>query len=400
MSVLCCQVPDFLVGLARRNQPDLSERPLALLGADERVWAVSREAQLSGVSTQMTPRQAQMRCPDVFLRPLDTEGGEAEQSAFVRILAECGLPVEAQTWGIAYVDLHAVAKTTAQSVQPICAEMGKQMRHLLGESLVPALGWDTGKFTARVASDYARPGHMRLVEHSAEERFLSPLPITLLPLETRALQQLDWLGITTLGLFAQLPATAVWQRFGQSGKLAQRFAQGRDNRPVCPNAKTTPQAMTVDFDPPTALHAPVLEAALALLRPQLSLLADQLEGYRHLRLDLGFAEGSWRTLDCLFVEPVGEERRLRATLSHQFQILEWPAELSTLNITLLERGELVTRQLTLFEIEQNRPPLLQLAQKLSGRYGNVFFRAQLTDERHPLPERRSVFNLLTAGSSI
>lgn len=399
MSVVCCRVPDFLIGLAQRQEPKWMGRPLALLGADERISAISPEARLSGIALQMSARQAQMRCPEVLLSPLDTAACQAEQSAFVGTLAECGLPVEAQTWGVAYVDVHEVA-STAQAVQPICAEMGKQVRGLLGDALSPALGWDTGKFTARAASNCARPGHMRLVERSDEERFLNPLSISLLPLPEPALLQLKWLGITTLGQFARLPATAVWQRFGQAGKLAQRWARGRDDRPVSPTAKITPQPVSVDFDPPTALHSPVLEATLSALRPELSLLANQLQGCRRLRLDLRFAEGSTRVIDYAFVEPVSEESRVRATLSHQFQILEWPAELETLGVTLLEIGELVARQLTFFEIDEARSPLCELARKLSGRYGELFFQARLTDERHSLPERRSVFSTLSARSTV
>jgi len=170
MSVLSCRVPDFLIGLAQRQEPKWSGLPLALLGADERISAVSPEARQSGVAVQMSARQAQMRCPEVVLTPLNDSACQTEQSAFVGTLAECGLPVEVQTWGAAYVDLREVAGT-ARDVQPICAEMGKQIRRLLGAPLSPALGWDTGKFTAHAASSCARPGHMRLVEHSDEERF-------------------------------------------------------------------------------------------------------------------------------------------------------------------------------------------------------------------------------------
>ncbi len=399
MSVLCCRVPDFLIGLAERQEPKWMGRPLALLDANERVSAASPEARLSGVAVQMSARQAQMRCPDVLLSLLDTAACQQKQSAFVGTLAECGLPVEAQTWGVAYVDLREVART-GRTVQPICAEMGKQVRRLLGDTLAPSLGWDTGKFIARAASSCARPGHMRLVEHSDEERFLNPLSITLLPLPELALQQLTWLGITTLGQFARLPATAVWQRFGQAGKLAQQWARGRDDRSVSPTATMAPQPVSVDFDPPTALHTPVLEAALSALRSPLSSLAHQLQGCRRLRLDLRFVEGSTRVIDCTFVEPVSEESRVRATVSHQLQILEWPAELETLRVTLLETGELVARQLTLFEIEEESSPLVELARQLSRRYGERFFQPRLVDERHPLPERRFLFSALASCSTV
>ncbi len=398
MSIMCCRVPDFLMGLAERDKPELAGKPVALLGTDELVCAVSREARQSGVTLQMEPRQAQMRCPGVQLRPLDLEKCQAEQGAFIGKLVECGLPVEAPSWGVAYVDLHAVA-TTSQTVQPFCADLGKQARGVLGEDLVPSIGWDTSKFTARAAASTATPGHMRLVDRSNEEHFLRPLSIGLLPLSPLALQQLTWLGIRTLGQFARLPRTAVWQRFGAEGKLAQAWAQGRDDRPVRRTIEEATPPLSLDFDPPTALHSDVLEAVLSNLRPSLSALARRLEGCRHLRLDLHFDDDGTRYIDHTFVEPVVEESRLRATLSHQLEILNWPAELVSLKLTLLECGELMPHQLMLFDLDTDRSPLLQLAEKLSGRYREIFFRLSLSDERHPLSERRSTMNLLLAGQA-
>ncbi len=398
MSIMCCRVPDFLVGLAERGRPELGGKPVALLGADELVCAASLEARQSGVTLQMERRQAQMRCPDVHLQPLDLEKCQAEQGAFVGKLAECGLPVEASPWGVAYVDLRAIA-TTSRTVQPFCADLGKQARGVLGEDLVPSIGWDTSKFTARAAASYATPGHMRLVDHNNEERFLRPLSIGLLPLSPLALQQLTWLGIRTLGQFAKLPKTAVLQRFGTEGKLAQQWAKGHDDRPVRRTVEEAAPPLAIDFDPPTGLHSDVLEAVLSKMRPSLSVLARQLEGCRRLRLDLFFADGSTRKIDHTFVEPVVEESSLRATLSHQLQVLNWPAELESLKLSLLECGELMPHQLMLFDLDTERSPLLQLAERFSGRYREIFFRLCMSDERHPLSERRSTMTLLLAGQA-
>ena len=396
MSTMCCRVPDFLMGLAERSRPDLAGKPVALLGADELVCAVSREARQSGVTLQMEPRQAQMRCPDVRLQPVDLEASQAEHGAFVGKLAECGLPVEAPSWGVAYVDLQAVA-TTSQTVQPFCADLGKQARGVLGDGLVPSIGWDTGKFTARAAASYASPAHMRLVDRNNEERFLQPLSIGLLPLSPLALQQLTWLGIRTLGQFAKLPKTAVWQRFGAEGKLAQAWAQGRDDRPVRRTIEEATPPLSIDFDPPTGLHGDVLEAVLSNLRPSLSALARRLEGCRRMRLDLHFEDDTTRKIDHTFVEPVVEESRLRATISHQLQVLNWPAELASVSLSLLECGELMPHQLMLFDLDTERSPLRELAEKLSGRYREIFFRLCMSDERHPLSERRSSLTALAAG---
>ena len=390
MSVLCCYVPNFLVQLTRRTLPRLADRPVALLGPDERVWAVSAEAWQEGVRREMRPQQALTRCPDLYLKPVDMEQGQTEQQAFLDTLLTWGLPVEAQTWGAAYVDLHQVAVDRA-TVQPLCTDMGRRLRNTLGEQLQPALGWDSGKFTARAAASRTRPGRMRLVGKADEARFLSPLPITLLPLPPLALQQLAWLGICTLGQFAALPSVAVWQRFGQAGKLAQQWAKGRDNRPVMTTVRPAMAPTAVDFAPPTVYHGQALEAALAVLQPQLTVLAEQLTGCRRLHLNLLFDEGSERTVDCIFVEPVSSGRRLRATLEHRLRTLSWPAPLATLSLTITEIGELPAQQLTLFpEMSEAASPVAELVHRLNGRYGPLFFQGAVVEPGHVLPERRSL----------
>ncbi len=255
MSVLFCRVPEFLIAPVVRAQPALAHAPLGLLGEDERVWAASPLARECGVHVGMRARQARMRCPDLLLRPLDNRASEAEQQTFLAQMARWELPVEEHGWGAAWVDLHSVA-TRAPDVRPLAAELGRRVRSAMGAERQPALGWDSSKFTARAASSCAASGTMRMVGKAEESRFLSPLPVTLLPLPEEAQQQLRWLGIRTLGQYAALPATAVWQRYGPMGKLAQRWAQGKDNRPVAAGAPRCPPPLPLTLIPlPTRLGA-------------------------------------------------------------------------------------------------------------------------------------------------
>lgn len=394
MSVLSCYIPDFLFALARRQTGQAEERPLALLGEDGSVAAASARARASGVSVGMNTRQALTRCPDLLLRPIDLRACETEHAALLGTLAQTGLPVEAQDWGSAYVDLREVTRELPDA-QPLCADLGRQVRRALGDPLQPALGWDTGKFTARAASVRSRPGQMRLVSQPDEERFLEPLPIGLLPLPEPSLQQLDWLGIRTLGRFAHLPRAAVQQRFGAAGKLAQQWAQGRDDRPVRATINAVPDLIDVDLETPTSLQPLVVESAMRTLRPRLRGLSAQLEGCRRLHGDLRFVDGSARGFDHIFVEPVCAEAPLRAMLAQELARITWSAELTGMQMMLLDVAELVPAQLSLFP-ELDKPagehaPFAQLTAKLTPRYGKVFWRGVVADALHPLAERRIRF---------
>jgi len=65
MSVVCWHTPNFLVGLAVRDQPALAGRPLALFDAHDTVCALSHEARASQVTVGMSKPKAQRRCPDL-----------------------------------------------------------------------------------------------------------------------------------------------------------------------------------------------------------------------------------------------------------------------------------------------------------------------------------------------
>lgn len=377
MSVLCCRIPDFLINVTLRHAPHLAQRPLALLGPDERVCA----ATATGVQSAMTPHQAQARCPDLLLYPVDLAACQQAQDAFVGTLATWGLPVEPCDWGMAYLDLQELGE-----IQPLATALGRTVRQAMGAALQPSLGWDSGKFTARVAAVRTPVGRMRLVRKADEAAFLTPLPITLLPLPGPALQQLWWLGIRTLGDFAALPAAAVWQRFGPAGKLAHQWAQGRDDRPVYNQVAATPTVIHVDFEPPTGALARAVASCCHALQPHLAALQHALRGCRRLRLHLDFVTAT-RTLDIPFVEATTQ---VQAALTNQLQALSWPDALEHIAITLLETSEVTLQQMSLFGDEQPPPSW----EKLKTRYGPIFLQGQLLDAAHPVAERRSGWQAL------
>ncbi len=402
MSVLCCYVPDFLLTLTS-HADELSSAPLALLGPDERVCALSPPARAAGVLPEMRPRQALTRCPDLRLTSCDMGAAQAAHSALLDLLGAWALPVESVNWGAAYLDLRPVARTGA-AVQPLAAELGRQIRGELGAALQPALGWDSGKFTARAAAVRVAPGRMRLIDKVQEVAFLAPLPITLLPLPRADCRQLHWLGIRTLGHFAALPPAAVRQRFGRAGVLAQQWAQGRDDRPVSPTLAAPPRTLEVAIDPPSAGLPRVLAALEEALRPVLDELRAQLQGISRLRLELRFLCGATRTLDLAVVRPVEDAARLHALLEERLTALTWPDEMGTAQITVAATAELPVGQLALLpellpaqdaEADETKSPLQPLAAELAGRYGGIFFQTHVADAHHPIAARRSVLHALS-----
>ncbi|MBE2288299.1 MAG: hypothetical protein IAE95_02000, partial [Chitinophagaceae bacterium] len=100
-------------------------------------------------------------------------------------------------------------------------------------------------------------------------------------LKINALQNLAQL---TFFQFAQLPAAAVWQRFGAAGKLAQQWARGKDERPVCGAVAQPQPPVTVILDPPATQVDMAVADVMASLHPLLAGMAERMEGVLRLHL--------------------------------------------------------------------------------------------------------------------
>ena len=388
MSVLCSRIPNIALTLAARHQPDLSSQPVALISREDEVCGLSAQARQAGVQLGMNVRQAQMRCLELLVLDADLAECQAAQDAFLAEIAHWELPVEAHGMGMAYVDLHALT-AEKKEVTGLAADLGRRVRRVLGDDLQPSLGWDHSKFCARAAAYQTSAGRMKLVAKEDEVTFLAPLSIALLPLPPLDLQRLNWLGITTLGQFAALPASAVWQQFGKAGQFAQRWAQGRDNRPVRNMLHAAWTPVEVEFETPTTQLGPVVEALMMRLQSYLDEWATELQGCTRLRLELYFVNRERRVLDLVWLEPVSQAARLRLHLSNQMAALNWPTALDRVLVTQATTAELPALQLALFAepvIEQ--ATLDEVAAPLKHRYGSIFLRGAVSDASHAVDERR------------
>lgn len=376
------------LALAARRHPHLLHQPAALLSRDEEVCGLSTPAYQAGVRMGMSARQAQMRCPELTMLEADGAACRHAQDAFVAELRAWELPVEAHGMGMAYVDLHAIS-THKEEVTGLAADVGRRVRRALGEDLAPSLGWDHSKFCARAAAYETQPGRMKLVAKEDEVKFLAPLPIYLLPLPALDLQRLGWLGITTVGQFAALPAGAVRQQFGRAGQLAQRWAQGRDNRPVRDTRSMAWSPLEVAFETPVATLPLVMDALMATLQPHLAVWAAELRGCTRLRLELYFANHERRALGLDWIEPVTHSARLRQHIANQLAGLNWPGALDRVVVTETQTGELPSLQLSLFDEPVVEAVTLEdVVAPLKARYGAIFLRRSVVDASHPVDERR------------
>lgn len=408
MAILFCHNARFAYGAVLRERPEWARAwagaPVALVDDDGAVWTQSPEAAESGVQPGLTARQARTRCPDLKLVRVKPDCIDEARDAFERVLTGTGLPVEIAAPGSAYCDLNAIARSP-KDAQPVCGDLGRQLRAALGDALVPALGCDHGKFTARAAAHVAAPGRMRVVDQPEEAAFLAPLSVTLLPLPLPFIKQLHWLGITTLAAFARLPVSSVVQRWGAAGKIAQQLAQGRDDRPVQPTQLALPEPASTDFEQPCE-SADLAAAAIARdLGPCITQLSDALLGCQSLTLSLEFLDRSTQSHAIAFAAPVWDHADAAKAVARALTARAWAAPLVAASVRITAAAELPSGQLALFDdfgLDDARGPdgvsrYDDAAQRLGRKHPGAFHVAHVVDAAHPAPERRSSWTRLGAA---
>jgi protein ImuB len=350
--VVCVLIPRFELRAAVGNVPAgpdfAAERNPAVFGAialapepdrAQVVGEVSGAAQALGIHAGMRLGEALARCPGLRLIPPDPERAARAWEAVLAGLEGIGAAVEPARPGEAYFDAAALRRLYGGSVEGVLAKARR---------VVPAparWGVATSRFCARAAARAARPGRgAKIVPTGAERAFLAPLPVSLLPapLGVELSPVLERLGIRTLGALAQLPSSALADRFGEQGLRAGELAFGRDTplRPRSPGER-----LMEEIELPEAVSGLQLQRALELLIDRLLARPERGErALRKVRLGARFVErGTWRR-DVPLRRPSVSRERLRLALMPKFD--ELPAPIEQLSLTVVAYGPPVADQLS------------------------------------------------------
>jgi len=341
--IACLSIPGFELKAALRPRPSLALRPAALAPepvGEPLLGPVTAAAEALGVRPRMRLGEALATCPQLVLVEPDPAAAEQAWEEIVRSLEDAGFAVEPAGLGTVYFETRGVERLYGglePALRRALAATGTQWDARIG-----AAG---RRFAALAAASVAKPGQLLVVRDEEVERFLAPLPLTLLPLERQRYEELEALGVRRLGQLAGLPGGAVAERLGPDGRRAWGLARGgtaarvRGRRPPAELAESLefPEAVGNELTLRRALGA-LVETALA--RPERRdrfvrkvALAARLVG-----------GGSWRR-SLTLREPSAEADRIRIVLAPR--LAELPAPVLELRIELVELTEPAGRQLEL-----------------------------------------------------
>src|SRR5881397_428586 len=333
--IACLSIPGFELKAALRPRPSLALRPAALAPepvGEPLLGPVTAAAEALGVQPRMRLGEALATCPQLVLVEPDPAGAELAWEEIVRSLEDAGFAVEPAGLGIAFFETRGVERLYGgleAALRRALAATGTQWDARIG-----AAG---RRFAALAAASVAKPGQLLVVRDEEVERFLAPLPLTLLPLERQRYEELEALGVRRLGQLAGLPGGAVAERLGPDGRRAWGLARGgtaarvRGRRPPAELAESLefPEAVGNELTLRRALGA-LVETALA--RPERRdrfvrkvALAARLVG-----------GGSWRR-SLTLREPSADADRIRVALAPR--LAELPAPVVELSLELVELTE-------------------------------------------------------------
>jgi protein ImuB len=325
--VACVLYLRFALLAALDGRAELLGQPAALApepGGRQLVGEVSAAAETFGVAAGMRVGEALARCPELRLVPPDPDGVRSAWGRVLDRLAGIGAQCESDGAGVAFFDVDGLRGIHGGRREGVLAAA----RGALGRTA--RLGCAPSRFASYAAAIQARARRRggRVVVGGAEVgAFLAPQPVGLLRTrpELRELPDvLERLGIRTLGELAELPASAMAERFGHPGLLARELACGRDS-PLDPRRPPEPVGERIDL--PEAASGPQLERALELLVARV-LARRERRGrtVRALGLSARFVEGgTWRTRVTLR-QPSAESDRIRTALVTRLRELPAPAE--------------------------------------------------------------------------
>lgn len=399
--IVCVLIPRFALTTAVGDRAELLGRPLALApepGGAQQLGEVSAAAEAFGLHLGMRLGEGLARCPQLTLIPPDPAGVDDRWERLLVRLESIGAAIEPEQPGLACFDARGLLRLHG-GIDGVL----RAAREAIG---VPArYGAAPTRFAAVAAATRARARRPEIVGHDRRgpsshpsgrdqaRAYLARLPVALLrarPSLAHLPPALERLGIQTLGELADLPATALADRFGRDGLLAHQLASGADS-PLRPRPAS--EFLREALDLPEAASGVQLERGLGLLVDRL--LARRERRGRTLRAVVISAVlveqgGTWRE-QVVFREALADPSRMRLALVPRLALMPAPAE--SLRLTVKRFGPPAADQRTLLQdpADARAARLREAIRQARAAAGpDAALRVLSVDPDSRFPERRAV----------
>jgi DNA polymerase-4 len=254
----------FFASVEQAANPEWRGRPLVVGGPGRSVVAsASYEARRFGIKAGQPIGEARRLTPQLIVVPGHHKRYLWISLQILAVLRQYSPLVEPYSIDEAFVDLSEHPHSQNDPIG-LARRIQAQIDAELGLSC--SIGIAANKLTAKVASDFQKPGGITIVPFGREAEWLAPLAVGKLPgIGHRTTEFLGGRGIKTLGELARIDEGILFTWFGKNGQALFRMAHGDDTAPVLaelPALKSIGQEHTLTRD---SGDPEELEAVLARL---------------------------------------------------------------------------------------------------------------------------------------
>ncbi len=249
--ILHVDMDAFYASVEEQDRPELRGKPVIVAGPEPRgvVATASYAARKFGVRSGMPTVHAKRLCPQgVFLPPRFDRYEEVAQRIRT-ILCEYSPLVEPISLDEAFVDLTGTELLHGPP-EKVAAEIHERIPTETGLSCSVGLG--PNKLVAKLASDAAKPGGLRVVPPEEVQNFLDPLPVEdLWGVGPKTAARLREKGVRTVRDLREVPLGLLRSWFGpKGGEGLWQLARGIDESLVVPvrEAKSISHEITYPED--------------------------------------------------------------------------------------------------------------------------------------------------------
>ena len=233
-AILHCDLNNFYVSVASRDNETLKGKPVAVGGSVEErhgiILAKSEEAKKFGVTTGEAIWQAKQKCPSLIIVPPDFKRYQ-HFSLMVRKIYERYTDL-VEPFGIdeCWLDVTG-SRRLFGSGREIAEEIRARVKDELG--LTVSIGVSFNKIFAKLGSDYKQPDAVTEFTRENFKELVWPLPAADLLFVGKSTQEaLRKYGIYTIGDAAKADRKLLKRLFGKAGEQLSMYANGEDRSPV------------------------------------------------------------------------------------------------------------------------------------------------------------------------
>ncbi len=249
--ILHLDMDAFFASVEQLDNPQLAGKPVIVGGLGPRgvVATASYEARTFGVHSAMPMAKARRLCPHgVFLAPR-FERYQQLSARIHSLVSQYSPLVEPVSLDEVFVDLTGTERLHGPPEQ-VAREIHSRIPEEVG--LPCSVGLAPNKLLAKLASNAAKPGGLRVIRPEEVAGFLTPLPVEALwGIGPKTARKLASRGIYTVGDLQGVEASLLVSWFGPKlGEHLWRLARGLDDSPVVPlrEAKSLSQELTLPED--------------------------------------------------------------------------------------------------------------------------------------------------------